>query len=116
MAKRRMFSLDVVDTDHFLDMPPSAQNLYFQLGMRADDDGFISSPRKITKLVNCSADDMNILLEMGYIVSFDSGICAVCDWKVNNYIRPDRYTETIYKNEKKLLYGGIPDDIPDDIP
>lgn len=47
MANRRMFSLDVVDTDRFLDMSASAQALYFHLGMRADDDGFVSSPRKI---------------------------------------------------------------------
>lgn len=39
MARRRMFSLDVVDTDRFLDMPSSTQALYFHLGMRADDDG-----------------------------------------------------------------------------
>lgn len=44
MARRRMFSLDVVDTDRFLDMPSSTQALYFHLGMRADDDGFVASP------------------------------------------------------------------------
>ena len=49
MANRRMFSLDVVDTDRFLDMSASAQALYFHLGMRADDDGFVSSPRKIAR-------------------------------------------------------------------
>ena len=32
MAKRRMFSLDVVDTDSFLDLPASSQSLYFHLG------------------------------------------------------------------------------------
>ena len=46
MAKRRMFSLDVVDTDRFLDMPATTQNLYFHLGMRADDDGFVGSPAR----------------------------------------------------------------------
>ena len=58
MAVRRMFSLEVVDTDAFLDLPASSQNLYFHLGMRADDDGFVSSPKKITTLVNCSADEI----------------------------------------------------------
>ena len=46
MARRRMFSLDVVDTDRFLDMPSSTQALYFHLGMRADDDGFVASPKQ----------------------------------------------------------------------
>jgi len=37
MAQRRMFSLQIVDTDAFMDMPLSTQALYFHLGMRADD-------------------------------------------------------------------------------
>ena len=36
MARRRMFSLDVVDTDAFLDLPSPSQALFFHLGMRAD--------------------------------------------------------------------------------
>lgn len=103
MANRRMFSLDVVDTDAFIDMPVTAQALYFHLGMRADDDGFISSPKKITKMVNCSLDDMNILIEAGYLIPFDSGVVVVRDWKVNNYIQKDRYTPTRNQDEKKKL-------------
>lgn len=103
MANRRMFSLDVVDTDAFIDMPVTAQALYFHLGMRADDDGFISSPKKITKMVNCSLDDMNILIEAGYLIPFDSGVVVVRDWKVNNYIQKDRYTPTRNQDEKKTF-------------
>lgn len=103
MAKRRMFSLDIVDTDDFLDMPASTQNLYFHLGMRADDDGFVSSPRKITKIVNCSTDDLKLLITKGFIIPFDSGICVIRDWKQNNYIQPDRYHPTIHLDEKKLI-------------
>lgn len=103
MAKRRMFSLDVIDTDDFLDMPASAQSLYFHLGMRADDDGFVSSPRKITKIVNCGADDFKILITKGYIIPFESGVCVVRDWKTNNYIQPDRYHKTRYTEEKNQL-------------
>lgn len=103
MAKRRMFSLDIVDTDDFLDMPASTQNLYFHLGMRADDDGFVSSPRKITKIVNCSTDDLKLLITKGFIIPFDSGICVIRDWKQNNYIQSDRYHPTIHLDEKKLI-------------
>ena len=31
MAAKRMFSLDVIDTDKFMDMPNSTQSLYFHL-------------------------------------------------------------------------------------
>ena len=61
MANRRMFSLDIVDTDAFLDMPMSAQCLYFHLGMRADDDGFVGSPKKVIGITGCRMDDMKLL-------------------------------------------------------
>ncbi len=109
MANRRMFSLDVVDTDKFLDMPASSQNLYFHLGMRADDDGFVSSPRRITKLVNCAADDLNVLISRGFILDAGDGIIVVSHWRQNNYIPKDRYHPTIYQKEKALLTddGGV---------
>ena len=103
MAVRRMFSLEVVDTDAFLDLPASSQNLYFHLGMRADDDGFVSSPKKITTLVNCSADDLKLLVAKGFIIPFDSGVCVIRDWRTNNYLRPDRYHETRHLAEKRQL-------------
>ena len=46
MANRRMFSKDVVETDKFLNMPLTSQALYFHLGMEADDDGFVASPKR----------------------------------------------------------------------
>lgn len=103
MANRRMFSLDVVDTDMFLEMPASSQNLYFHLGMRADDDGFVSSPKKITKLVNCGNDDLNVLISRGYIFPFNEGIIVIRHWKQNNYIQTDRYKKTIYQQQMAAL-------------
>lgn len=98
-----MFSLDVVGTDNFSDMPASAQNLYFHLGMRADDDGFIASPRQVAKIINCSKDDLGILVSKGYVIPFESGVVVITDWKINNQIRKDRYTETKYYEEKEVL-------------
>jgi hypothetical protein len=103
MAQRRMFSLDIVDTDLFLEMPASTQNLYFHLGMRADDDGFVASPKRITTLVNCSGDDLKLLIAKGLVIPFDTGVCVIRDWKINNYIQKDRYRETIYAAEKSTL-------------
>lgn len=103
MARRRMFSLDVVDTDAFLDLPATSQNLYFHLGMRADDDGFISSPKRITAMVNASGDDLKLLIAKGFLIPFASGVCVIRDWKVNNYIQRDRYTPTLYTEEKQKL-------------
>ena len=98
-----MFNLKVIDTDEFLDMPPTTQNLYFHLNMRADDDGFVSSPKKIMKIINSADDDMKVLIAKQFIIPFESGVCVIKHWHIHNLIRGDRYTETEYKNEKKSL-------------
>ena len=116
MAKRRMFSLDIVNTDEFMDLPCSAQALYFHLGMRADDDGFISNPRRVFQNIGAKASDLKKLAEKEYVVLFDSGVCMIRDWKTNNFVRKDRYTPTRYQREKDSLPNGIPDDMPDGIP
>lgn len=103
MARRRMFSLDVVDTDRFLDMPSSTQALYFHLGMRADDDGFVASPKRTTAMCGCSTDDLNLLAAKGFVRPFESGVLVIVDWKKNNLLRPDRYTPTQFQKEKAQL-------------
>lgn len=98
-----MFSLQIVDTDAFLDMPHSSQLLYFHLSMRADDDGFVSNPKKIMRTVGSQEDDYKVLLAKRFIIPFDNGVCVIKHWRINNYIRNDRYKETVYEDEKKQL-------------
>lgn len=99
MANKRMFSVDVVETDAFLDLPPKVQALYFHLGMRADDDGFVSSPRTIVRTIGCNAGDLKQLEAAGYVISFHSGVLVLTDWKVNNFLRKDRHAKTVHQNE-----------------
>ena len=103
MAERRMFCKDITESDAFLDMPLSTQALYFHLGMVADDDGFIGSPKKIVRSISASEDDLKLLIAKRFILSFASGIIVIKHWKMNNYIRNDRYKETVYLEEKKTL-------------
>lgn len=103
MANRRMFSLDVVDTDIFLDLPTSSQALYFHLGMRADDDGFVSSPKRITSMVGANQDDLKLLIAKGFVIPLEGGIVVIRHWKQNNYIQNDRYKKTIYQEQMKQL-------------
>lgn len=104
MAERRMFSKTIIDSDAFLDMSASAQALYFHLAMRADDDGFINNPKKIQRIVGSADDDLKILVAKRFVLSFASGVIVIKHWKLHNYIRKDRYTETLYQGEKSLLY------------
>ena len=104
MAERRMFAKTIVDSDMFIDMPMSARLLYYDLAMRADDDGFVNSPKKIMRFVGASMDDMNVLIAKQFIIPFESGVVVIKHWRIHNYIRKDTYKETPYKDEKALLY------------
>lgn len=103
VANKRMFSVDVTETDAFLEMPLTAQALYFHLGMRGDDDGFVSNPRSIVRVSGCSENDLVTLAQSGYIITFRSGVIVISDWKVNNYLRGDRYKTTVFQNELSML-------------
>ena len=103
MAERRMFSKTIVDSDAFLDMPLSTQALYFHLGMRADDDGFINNPKKIQRMVGAGDDDLKLLIAKRFILCFDSGVVVIKHWKMHNYIQKDRYKPTVYTEEKAML-------------
>ena len=103
MAERRMFAKTVIDSDAFLDMPSSTQALYFHLSMRADDDGFINNPKRIQRLVNCTDDDLKLLIAKRFIIPFESGIVVIKHWKIHNYIQKDRYKATVYQEEKAML-------------
>lgn len=103
MANRRMFSLHIVDTDAFLDMPQSSQLLYFHLSMRADDDGFVANPKKVMRMAGVNDDDMKVLVAKRFILIFDSGVVVIKHWKIHNYIQNDRYRETKYLEEKSSI-------------
>lgn len=107
MANKRMFSLDVVETDLFLDLPVSTQALYFHLGMYGDDDGFVGSPKRTLRTVGCNEDDLKLLIAKGFIIPFDSGVVVIRDWKINNSLKNDRYKKTIYQNEKSMLSEDV---------
>lgn len=96
MADKRMFSLQIVDSDAFLDLPTSAQALYFHLGMRADDDGFLNNAKTIARIVGSNTKDLDLLVEKRFIIAFEGGVSVIKHWKVNNYIAKDRYKKTMY--------------------
>jgi hypothetical protein len=97
-----MFSAQIVTADEFLEMPLTSQALYFHLGMSADDDGFVS-PKKILRMTGAGEDDLKVLVAKRFVIPFNSGVIVITHWKQNNYLRNDRYTPTIYKDESDLL-------------
>lgn len=110
-----MFSPDIVSSDAFLEMPASSRDLYFQLGMYADDDGFVN-PRKFMRMLGSSEDDLKILVAKRFVLPFQSGVLVIKHWKINNLVRKDWYKPTQYLEEKSTLFikeNGVYTDNPD---
>lgn len=103
MARKRMFRLDVLDTDAFLDMPLSTQALYFHLCLRADDDGFVGNPKRIAVVVGASLDDLKLLIAKRFVLAFEDGVIVIKHWRMHNTIQKDRYTPTKYQDDLNLL-------------
>lgn len=103
MAERRMFSKTIIGSDKFLDMSRAAQCLYFMLGVYADDDGFIGNIKHIFYQNGFLKGDLDELQKNDYIIIFETGIIAIKHWRINNSLRGDRYTPTLYVNEFNRL-------------
>lgn len=106
MAERRMFSKKIIDTDVFLDLPATTQNLYFHLLLRADDDGFITSPKSILRAIRCSEEDLKMLIAKEFILAFQSGVIVLKHWRIHNSIQKDRYRETECPEKAELMLVG----------
>lgn len=98
-----MFALDVIDTDRFCEMPVSARLLYYELGMRGDDEGFVQNPKRIMLTTGTTVDDLKVLAAKGYVILFDSGVLVITHWQKNNFIQKDRFHETTCLAEKAQI-------------
>ena len=103
MAQKRMFDKSITSDDSFLEMPIGSQLLYFHLSMNADDDGFINNWKSVMKMIGAKEDDLKILILKSYVIPFETGVIVIKHWKINNYLRSDRYKPTRFQEEYKTL-------------
>lgn len=103
MAQKRMFTMKIVDSDAFLDMPLSTQCLYFHMNMRADDDGFVGNPKRIQRTIGATDDDLKLLIAKRFVLVFENGVIVIKHWRMHNTLQSDRYTPTAYVDEKSML-------------
>lgn len=71
--------------------------------MRADDRGFIPSPRRLLRSIDVPEKDLKVLLKTGYVYQFPSGVVVILDWPVHNSVRRDRFVETTCQTELAQL-------------
>lgn len=107
MAERRMFGKSVVESARFLKMPVSSQNLYFHLGLNADDDGIVEA-YSVINLVKAHEDDLRVLFSKGFVKILNEDLVTyIADWREQNRIRPDRKKDSIYKNLLLQIDPGV---------
>ena len=97
-----MMSKKIIDTDNFLDMPQSTQCLYFHLLLRADDDGFIQSPKSIMRITGCKEDDLKLLIAKRLVICFETGVIVIRHWRIHNYVQSDRYSKSELPEAKQV--------------
>ena len=119
-----MFNKTITNDDNFLEMPLTSQCLYFHLSMNADDDGFVNNWKSILKITGAKEDDLRVLITKQYVIPFDTGVLVIRHWRLNNYLRSDRFTPTNHQielnqlridenNVYQMSSSGIPLDNPD---
>lgn len=98
-----MFNKSITDADKFVDLSTESQALYFHLGMKADDEGFVAGPYKMLRMLNLKKERLTELTDGEFIYLFASGICVIRHWHIHNKLRKDRVNETIYQKEKNTV-------------
>ena len=104
MATRRCFSKDIVESDVFLELPLSAQALYFHLGMNADDRGYVSNPKTVMRTIGANAGDVEILVAKKLVLIRQETLILIKGWRIHNVIQPSKLIETKYIEDLKKLY------------
>ena len=103
MANRRMISKDIVYNSDFIKLSAQAQALYMHLMLSADDDGFTNEVSTCMFRAHAIPVDLEQLILARFIHQFHDGVVVITHWGMQNSIRKDRYTPTIYQEDLKAL-------------
>ena len=107
MARTRMFANAVIGSARFLRLSVGARLLYYDLGMRADDDGVVEA-FAVMRICGVGEKALQELIDGGFLVLLnDDQVCYITHWHENNTIRKDRYRRGLYYD---LIPGNEQDD------
>lgn len=102
MAKRRVFSIDVVESMEFLRLSKEAQLLYFFLMLHTDDEGVIINHEVVVKITDSSLKALEELTESGMLIKVDK-VYIIRHWHKQNKIAPSKITPSLYQAEISKL-------------
>ena len=103
MANKRFINRNVCTADLFTDLPHRAQLLYIRLNLEADDEGFIGNSKQVLAMVGAEKEDLDLLVDIGYLIPFDSKVYAIKHWWVHNRHDTRAMKPTLYTAEKSLI-------------
>ena len=103
MAKRRMFSISITESDQFYGLSVMTQALYFHLCLNADDDGLVDNVRSVMRDLKAPSKTLGLLVQEGYVIELGKSVIAITHWRQHNQIKSDRYTPTTHKELKSKL-------------
>ncbi|MBR5143859.1 MAG: hypothetical protein IKW53_02300 [Clostridia bacterium] len=103
MAKRRMFSISIMESDQFYGLSVMTQALYFHLCLNADDDGLVDNVRSVMRDLKAPSKTLQLLVQEGYVIELGKSVFAITNWRQHNQIKSDRYTPTTHKELKSKL-------------
>lgn len=103
MAKRRMISVDIFETDQFSTLPKSSQSLYTHMILNADDDGIVDNVESLLRHHKVARKYLDMLVDFGYVFEIAHRIWVITDWRNMNNIRADRYVPTTHRIEYKMI-------------
>lgn len=72
--EKRRFSLDKGNMDAFFKLPTGSRILYYELGLRANERGYLKNPWYVLKQTGCSEEELDLLIENQYVSIVKNGM------------------------------------------
>ena len=103
MAKRRCFSIDVIESLPFRRLSPEAKAIYFGLMAHADDEGVVVNHSIALCLQDIDERAVNELVEKEFLLIVDD-MYIIKHWYMHNRVQPSKFTESMFRTELSKLY------------
>lgn len=98
-----MLSRALIEDDVFTSISKDARLFYFYLNLEADDDGFVSSIKKLAAFADVEPNVVKELVEAGFLLEFESKVVLIRHWHRCNKVAPTRYHPTVHQKEKQMI-------------
>lgn len=103
MARRRCFSVDVIESEAFRKLSKDAKNLYFGLIAHSDDEGVVINPAIPMCLFCIDEKALKELIESGFLLKFED-LLVIKHWYIHNKIYGTKKRESAYSEELSKLF------------